>query len=193
MQRRAELLDAAIDLIGTQGLDALTHRAVAAGAGLPPASTSYYFRSKDELVDEALRRATELEIGRLRELRDALGEAAGDPDALVDAVAAWIEEQLHGAGRAACFAQYHLQLEAARRPELRDALVARAAATRALAEEVLERLGAPDPGQAALLLVCAVDGVRLEALASGHDAHLRGPELRALLARLLRSLLRDQA
>jgi DNA-binding transcriptional regulator YbjK len=40
-RRRAELLDAAIGLIGAQGLDAVTHRAVAAAAGVPAATPRY--------------------------------------------------------------------------------------------------------------------------------------------------------
>src|SRR3954467_5079961 len=83
--RRAELLDAAIHLIGSQGIDAVTHRAVAAAAGVSPASTSYYFRSKDELIDEALRALAEREIERLRERRAALGDGIVDIDVLTEA------------------------------------------------------------------------------------------------------------
>ena len=38
--RRTLLLDAALELVGTQGMRGLTHRAVDAAAGLPPGSTS---------------------------------------------------------------------------------------------------------------------------------------------------------
>ena len=100
-QRRAELLEAAIHLIGAHGLDAVTHRAVAAEAGVPPASTSYYFRSKDELIDEALRTLATREIERLRERREALGAGAADLEATTAALAAWIEEQLTPEGRVA--------------------------------------------------------------------------------------------
>ena len=118
--RRAELLEAAIHLIGAHGLDGVTHRAVAAEAGVPAASTSYYFRSKDELIDEALRTLATREIERLRERRDALGAGAADLETLTTALSAWIEEQLTPEGRVAMLAQYQLQLEAARRPEARD-------------------------------------------------------------------------
>src|SRR3954470_10113115 len=94
-QRRAELLDAAIHLIGAQGLDAVTHRAVAAEAGVPAASTSYYFRSKDDLIDEALNSLATREIALLRQRREALGAtAAADVAQVTEALAAWIEEQL---------------------------------------------------------------------------------------------------
>ncbi|HEX5919668.1 MAG TPA: TetR family transcriptional regulator, partial [Nocardioides sp.] len=43
--RRTVLLDAALELVGTQGMRGLTHRAVDAAAGLPAGSTSNYFRT----------------------------------------------------------------------------------------------------------------------------------------------------
>jgi len=47
---RARVLDAAIQLLGTQGLKALTHRRVDEQAELPPGSTSNYFRTRDALL-----------------------------------------------------------------------------------------------------------------------------------------------
>jgi DNA-binding transcriptional regulator YbjK len=186
--RRAELLEAAIELIGAQGLDAVTHRAVAAAAGVPAASTSYYFRSMDELIDEALRTLAEREIERLRERRSALGAAgASDLEATTAALSAWIEEQMTPAGRVAMLAQYQLQLEAARRPEAREILAAWKDGTDDLAETAMRSLGAADVETAAILLVCAIDGLRLRLLASGH-APLAGAELRAVVRALLAGL-----
>jgi DNA-binding transcriptional regulator YbjK len=182
-RRRAELLEAAIHRI-----DAVTHRAVAAEAGVPAASTSYYFRSKDELIHEALRTLAEREIERLRERRAALGtEAATSLDAIVEALAAWIEEQLEPPGSVALLAQYHLQLEAARRPEARTILEAWKDGTDELAEAAMAGLGARDVRAAGILLVCAIDGLRLRLLASGH-APMTPEQLRAVLRTLLTGL-----
>src|SRR3954454_8622680 len=186
-QRRGELLDAAIHLIGAHGLDAVTHRAVAAEAGVPAASTSYYFRSKDDLIDEALRALAEREIALLRARRDALGELVADLDTTVGALAAWIEEQLTESGRVAMLAQYQLQLEAARRPEAREILAAWKDGTDDLSETAMRSLGAPDVRTSGILLVCAIDGLRLRLLASGH-APLEGAELRGVLRALLLGL-----
>jgi TetR/AcrR family transcriptional regulator, regulator of biofilm formation and stress response len=183
-RRRAELLDAAIDLIGEQGIDGVTHRAVAAAAGVPAASTSYYFRSKDDLIHEALRTLAEREIARLRERRTALGDAAADLDQTTEALALWIEEQITPAGRIAMLAQYQLQLEAARRPEAREILEAWKVGTDDLSETAMRSLGAPDVRTSGILLVCAIDGLRLRLLASGH-APLEGAELRGVLRALL--------
>jgi DNA-binding transcriptional regulator YbjK len=186
-QRRAELLDATIRLIGSRGIDAITHRAVAAEAGVSAASTTYYFRSKDELIDEALRRVTEGEIARLRELRAALGPVLDDLDVVVESLAAWIEEQLTDDGRVRLLAQYHLQIESARRPEARAILEAWKDGTDELAETAMATLGAPDPVRAAILLIAAIDGLRLRLLASGHEP-LASDEVRAVLRALLTGL-----
>ena len=191
-QRRAELLEAAIHLIGAQGLDAVTHRAVAAEAGVPAASTSYYFRSKDELIDEALGALAEREIALLRARRDALGELAADLDMTVEALAAWIEEQLTESGRVAMLAQYQLQLEAARRPEARAILAAWKDGTDDLAETAMRALGAQDVRTAGILLVCAIDGLRLRLMASGHEP-LTPEQLRATLHALLSGLIAPRA
>jgi DNA-binding transcriptional regulator YbjK len=186
-RRRAELLEAAIHLIGAEGMDAVTHRAVAAAAGVPSASTSYYFRSKDELIHEALRTLAERELERLKLRRDALGAGAADLDATTEALATWIEEQIANED-VALLAQYHLQLEAARRPEAREILEAWKEGTDDLAETAMRSLGARDVRTAGILLVCAIDGLRLRLLASGH-APLDAEQLRAVLRALLAGLI----
>jgi DNA-binding transcriptional regulator YbjK len=185
--RRAELLEAAIHLIGAHGLDGVTHRAVAAAAGVPAASTSYYFRSKDELIDEALSTLATREIERLRQRREALGDGAADLEETTRALSAWIEEQLTDEGRVAMLAQYQLQLEAARRPEAAAILAAWKEGTDDLAETAMRALGAADVRTAGILLVCAIDGLRLRLLASGHEP-LSGVELREVVRALLAGL-----
>jgi TetR/AcrR family transcriptional regulator, regulator of biofilm formation and stress response len=189
--RRAELLEAAIHLIGAHGLDAVTHRAVAAEAGVPAASTSYYFRSKDELIDEALAALATREIELLRRRREALGDRAADLEETTEALSAWIEEQLTDEGRVAMLAQYQLQLEAARRPAARDILAAWKDGTDDLAETAMRSLGATDVRTAGILLVCAIDGLRLRLMASGHEP-LSGLELRAVVRALLVGLVGER-
>ena len=47
---RSRAVEAAIDLVGTEGLRALTHARVDERAGLPKGSTSDYFRSRQVLL-----------------------------------------------------------------------------------------------------------------------------------------------
>lgn len=53
-RRRQALVEAAADLILEGGIDAVRHRSVATRAGLPLASTTYYFDSLDDLVSCAV-------------------------------------------------------------------------------------------------------------------------------------------
>ena len=48
--RKDAILDAAIGLIATLGLEGTTHRAVDRAAGLPQGSTSYHFPRKTGLI-----------------------------------------------------------------------------------------------------------------------------------------------
>lgn len=57
--RRDALTEAAARLLVREGLHSLTHRAVAAEAGLPLAATTYYFTDLDELEAAAARRIAE--------------------------------------------------------------------------------------------------------------------------------------
>ena len=56
------------ELIGEHGPDAVTHRAVAERAGLPLSATTYWFDSKEELLQETLLLAAREEVERLERL-----------------------------------------------------------------------------------------------------------------------------
>src|SRR5690349_25002123 len=64
-QRREEILRATIRLIGERGADAVTHRAVAEEAEVPLSATTYYFASKEELLEQTLLLAAREETERL--------------------------------------------------------------------------------------------------------------------------------
>src|ERR1700749_535010 len=53
-RRRYALVSAAADLLCEGGFDAVRHRAVARRAGLPLASTTYYFSSLEDLLVQAV-------------------------------------------------------------------------------------------------------------------------------------------
>jgi TetR/AcrR family transcriptional regulator, regulator of biofilm formation and stress response len=159
---RAAIIEATVRLIGSDGVDGVTHRAVAREAGVSLSSTTYHFASKDEIVSEALRRVAALEIDRIA--RDAERLADGHPDvpSIARDLAAWLTEQVEGEGLLRVRAGYHLQLEAARRPELRAIHVAWGQAVQDLAERVLRAAGSPRPRTDATILASAIDGMRLD-------------------------------
>ena len=75
-RRRHELVAAAAALLIEGGFEAIRHRAVAERAGLPLASTTYYFDSLDELIEAAVEfnGRGELADGRARLARMLAGE-----------------------------------------------------------------------------------------------------------------------
>ncbi|QEC46545.1 TetR family transcriptional regulator [Baekduia soli] len=182
--RRELILDAAIRVLGHEGPGMLTHRRVAAAAGLPLAATTYWFASKEELLVSAYRRAADRDIARVRAValaheRDGLDVA----DALADLVASELQD-----GRSALIACFTMSLEAARRPQLRDI---EAEWTEAYVEAISAMLvaaGSPQPRIDAEVLTAALDGLLLAHLARGggstdaRDAVL--PHLRRLVGAL---------
>src|SRR3954447_17762275 len=64
-RRRYALVSAAADLRCEGGFDAVRHRAVARRAGLPLASTTYYFSSLEDLFAKAVEDAGEREPEQL--------------------------------------------------------------------------------------------------------------------------------
>lgn len=182
--RRALILDAALHVVAEEGAAALTHRRVAAAAGLPLAATTYWFASKDELLTEAYRLAADRDTARMRELVGRLPDvgAAELAGALTDLLLA----DLAG-GRSALIAAYSLWLEAARHPGLREVERTWTAAYVELVTDVLTRAGSPQPAVDAPLLVATLDGLLLAQLsAPGADPETA---LRVPLERLVTALL----
>lgn len=52
-QRRRLILEAALRIVAREGIRGVKHRAVAREAGVPLASTTYYFKDIDELITDA--------------------------------------------------------------------------------------------------------------------------------------------
>jgi DNA-binding transcriptional regulator YbjK len=159
---RAAIIEATIRLIGREGVDGVTHRAVASEAGVSLSSTTYHYASRDEIVSEALRHVADQEIERIARDAEALAEGHADVPSIARALTAWLAEQVHGDELVRVRAGYHLQLEAARRPELRAIHVAWGQAVQGLAERVLRAAGSPRPHTDASILSSAIDGLRLD-------------------------------
>jgi DNA-binding transcriptional regulator YbjK len=181
--RRGLLLAAALRVIAAEGPGAVTHRRVAAEAGLPLAATTYWFASKDELLLEAYRVAAERDLARVRELADAC--AATPPDRLAPALADLVASELADQ-RATLMASYALWLESARRPELREVERAWTDDYTAIVADMLAAAGAPDPRAAARLLIAGIDGLILAELS--RDEPAGAAELRPLVGRLVSAL-----
>jgi DNA-binding transcriptional regulator YbjK len=159
--RREALLRAAIELLAEGGARALTHRAVAARAGLPVASTTYYFESIQQLTDEAL----SLHVAeRVAEL-DAIVAAAVEGGRSPEEVGARVAESLADRAADVIVAQFELYLEAARNPALRPTVAEALAAFEAYTVGALKTLGAHDPEAWAPTFVALFDGFALHRIA----------------------------
>ena len=182
--RREALLQAVLRIVGDVGPDAVTHRRVAEVAGLPLASTTYWFASKEELLAAALELAANRDVSRLRARAADLAGRADATDAAVALILDPLDEGLR-TSRGSLVAAYTLWLEAARRPRLRAVAQAWTDAYVDAVGDLLERAGSRDPAGDARLLVAAADGLLMEELARGGSSDL-SPDLRRLATALIR-------
>lgn len=142
-RRRRELVEATLRLVGVGGVAAVSQRAVAAEAGVPPSAVFYYHPSVDALLVATLTAVNDRWIARL--------DAATVPDDLVALV-----EDCARRERVTAIAEYELFLLAARRPDLRGELDRWDVALEAAAARLL-----PDDAERRALLAAAVNGLAL--------------------------------
>jgi AcrR family transcriptional regulator len=102
---RDRIVLAAIECIEREGVAGATIRSIAREAGVNSAAISYYFRSKDRLLEEALERTRrEGSSEMLEELAEA-GAATGDPRLALREI---LVQQFLGATRYPRITQWHL-------------------------------------------------------------------------------------
>ncbi len=148
-ERRRLLLAATVRVVGRGGVAAVTHRAVAAEAGVPKSVATYHFPAVADLLAAALDDSVDAYAAALAR---ALPESY-DTAELSRQLAAYLDE--HGAR---CAAEFDLYLYAARRPELRPVL----ARWHALLAEIAGRFTADPVAVAAFC--AALDGLMLQAV-----------------------------
>jgi DNA-binding transcriptional regulator YbjK len=120
--RREVILRATLALIGEHGPDAVTHRAVAERAGVPLSATTYWFESKEALLQETLLLAAREEVERLERLVLELAPRELDASEWARSVAAVLAADLESDPvRHVAFTE--LVLEGTRRPWLLGQLV----------------------------------------------------------------------
>ena len=157
MDRRQRIANAGIALIARGGTHRLTHRAVDAEAGLPNGSTSYYARSRRDLIRlvmeqlsaESQADLTDIEVPEKLTVQQAIELVGRLTKRLI----------LNGDAQAARFA---LMFEVRDDDELRRELTVDAPVRRSFDEkavELLRALGATDPEGTASEFVALVDAV----------------------------------
>ena len=117
-ETRQRILDAAIEIMISDGPTAMTYRSIARRAGLTAAAPSYHFRTMDDLLRAAQVSLFEDSKARYRAAVAGIDYRNLDIESLADVTAVVFQREATEGGRRN-LATYAIWLEAARRPELR--------------------------------------------------------------------------
>jgi AcrR family transcriptional regulator len=141
--KRAQIIDAAKEVLATHGLAACTARAVADASPLTKSAIHYYFHDINEIVDEAMAGHVDAMLANLRRAADQ----DTDPDErlwrMVEAYLATFAEQPHAA-----FLWFEYWVASSRRESL-GAAAGMLDQLHALLVEILAETAVPDPDETA--------------------------------------------
>ena len=176
---RERVLEAAIELLGTQGLRALTHARVDEAAELPKGSTSNVFRTRAAMLEGVV-------LAILESERPAVGAgfAPATEEDLVETLAGLLDH-ITGPGRVASTARLVLFVEGSHNAALRETLSIGRSQLLDLTRPQLARLGATDPDAAAETLAACMEGLILHRIGRNDTA-----DARPVLATVIRGALR---
>lgn len=180
--RRDELLAATIELFAEGGSRAVTHRAVAKRAGLPPATTTYYFASIDDLLREAL-------ADHIRQWTSDLTALIGldiggtfDLDDVTDLVGRVFRER----GPEVAAVELSIYLAATKDPALRDSATESLVLFESLVVRVLSRLGLDGADEVGASIIALIAGTALRRQSGQYtedqEARLLAAAVRTLIA-----------
>jgi|SRR5882757_4634698 len=181
-RRRHELIAAAAALLTEGGFEAIRHRAVAERAGLPLASTTYYFDSLDELIEAAVEfnGRAELDDGRARLARMLAGEPTDVIEFALDLLVSDSDSE-------AVMLRYERLVGTGRRPYLRPLMRQLGVELHRLLLEILTAGGFRMDPERVNQLISVVDGAVVNALIEVH------PDPRGAARRMLLSVMPDLA
>ncbi len=164
---RTRALQAAVELLGTEGLRSLTHARIDDRAGLPKGSTSNYFRTRAALLTGVADWLAEVD-------RQAAGPAfrPSTAEEFVDAMC-WLFDLVSRVNRVQTTARLILFLEGSHDPVLRESLSRGHAALKAGAVEALAALGVAEPEVAANAITAVSEGLILHRIARHDDVDPR--------------------
>ena len=180
-RRRQALVEAAISLLVEGGFDAVRHRAVADRAGLPLASTTYYFDSLDELITVALDHHGRAELAYGKERLAELDPEECGGDAFTELV---LDLLLGPAGDVeAVVLRYERLVATGRRPFLRPLMRELSEELRTLMLAIFAKAGKNVSAEHVEELIAVVDGAVVNALVEV------SPDPRAAARRMLSTAL----
>jgi DNA-binding transcriptional regulator YbjK len=170
VRRRYALVSAAADLLCEGGFDAVRHRAVARRAGLPLASTTYYFSSLDDLIAKAVEHVGSRETEQLHNRVAALSRRKRGAESTADVLVDLLVGDGPGTRDAEqLISRYERYIACARQPSLRDVQRQIMKQRTDAVVEVVERSGRCVKSELMTALVCAVDGAVVASLVGVGD------------------------
>jgi DNA-binding transcriptional regulator YbjK len=163
---RERILRTTLDLIGREGIAAVTNRRVADAAEVSLGSLTYHFDCQLDLLRESLMLMVGEEVVRLEGIAAELRRARPG----VERVASEVERVARESHRRAQeLAEIELHLQAARDPELREASRRCFVAYEEVAEAALEALQVPEADRHARSIVALMYGLAVRRLGTGEE------------------------
>lgn len=164
-RRRYALVSAAAELLCEGGFEAVRHRAVARRAGLPLASTTYYFSSLDDLIASAVAHIGMLEVAHLRAAVAPLSRRRRGPDATADLlIDLLVGSESEPRLTEQLISRYERHIACARLPALREIQRRNLRQRVDAVADVIERSGRSVRPELVSALICTVDGAVVSAL-----------------------------
>jgi AcrR family transcriptional regulator len=157
---RDRVIAATLHLISCAGVDAVTHRRVAALAGVSPGTTTHHFSGRAELLRESF-------MAYLQQLDDSMSQRAHEPDvpptqAVREGLLSLITNEFNDIPMLR--AEYELLLAASLDAKLAEAVNAWEKRAACLIATALEKAKVQRPTEAALTLINFTRGFELERL-----------------------------
>ena len=167
-QTREAIVAATVRIVARDGVAAVTHRRVAAEAGVALSSTTWHFATKADILEAALHWTGRREVDRIRAIADRLDGTDFDPSAWAEELGEWLLEQVT-AERELAIALYRLQVELLDSGSAAKVHNEWGEGLRTVGERVLEHSTTTTPDLDVRLIVAALDGLRMGVLSSGEQ------------------------
>jgi len=157
---RERILRAALTIISRNGVDKVTHRAVAKAAGVSPGTTTYHFASREDMVRESFALyIADFEKALVETLTQKPLASQADIVKFLTAMTS-----LHPDEGTLASTEYEMVLFAGRDHDMRMRVSAWARTLESWLSDPLEQLGAKRPLESARLLVAICRGTEFDVL-----------------------------
>jgi hypothetical protein len=183
--RKTLIADAAIALLGSAGAKGLTHRAVDAQAELPEGSTSFYCRTRSDLLALTLKRHAWIDLQDLHADAEHMARPGFDRAQFIDLLLARLAQWLSPARRAHLVARFQLILMAVSDASLAGTLAEQRQQFLLGTQAALKRVGIRQASKVAPRLVATFDGILLDHIHAGGAPLVSNAQRREMLERCL--------